>query len=104
MRLRVKGEERKLGPLLVKAMVVLDDVLQTSTKLEDRGLAKIRWVEENWIEVEGGGWVQVNGTFEERGGEPLIASRENIRDGRRPEGRERTRQQRIARTWGKGGG
>ena len=34
------------------------DVLQASAKLEDRGLAKIRWVEENWIEVEGGGWTR----------------------------------------------
>ena len=40
-------------------------------------MAKIRWVEENWIEVEGGGWDQVNGTFEERGGESFIAGGES---------------------------
>ena len=75
-----------MGPPLVKAMMILDgspaDVLQAGTKLEDRGLAKIRWVEENWIEVEGGGWAEVNGTLEEREGrgKSFIASREDIRE------------------------
>ena len=84
MRMRLERGERGLAPTFAQAMMILHgpptNMLEACAKLENRGLAKVGWVKEDWIEVERGGGAEANRTLKERGGIKFITGRENIRE------------------------